>query len=115
MEASKAKNPRICESAKFLFAVYCASSKGKSWNGEPVPTWSEIQTRATERRVADGFTPDPDGIEPGSVNEHWYNTAMAAGAPLPGSTREQIAMHIENVFDGDAEYTAAFWRYWRDE
>lgn len=113
-------NPAVILKAKFLFTVYCGSSKGLSWNGQPVPTWSEIADRARQAAIDAGREISLDGIEPGSVNDHWYTVALsiAPNAPMgDGLTALQVpsgdalTAQLEYTYDCNAEKIAALHRY----
>ena len=52
---SHAQNPNVLRRARDLYAVYCASSDGKNYQGLPCPDW-------------DALTP--------AVRGHWYTVAL---------------------------------------
>lgn len=55
---SHAQNPRVMLRARDLYAVYCASSDGKNYQGLPCPAWDAL----TE-----------------AVRGHWYTVALRVG------------------------------------
>lgn len=52
---SHAQNPSVLRRARDFYAVYCASSDGKNYQGLPCPAW-------------DALTP--------AVRGHWYTVAL---------------------------------------
>lgn len=54
---SHAQNPHVLRRARDFYAVYCASSDGKNYQGLPCPAW-------------DSLTP--------AVRGHWYAVALRA-------------------------------------
>jgi hypothetical protein len=71
--------------ARALFGAYLHSSGGLSWDGKPVPTWSEVLAKA------------------GAVPSHWRHVASAV-APRSASTARNIAVTIELAHKDSAVY-----------
>ncbi len=111
MQVNHAIRPDTIRAAKYLFAIYCGSSKGLTHDGRAVPTWDQIVLRAQESQAEKGIEHDPDGIDPGYVPNHWCAVAEAAGNPTPPAG-DQLAMTLDAVYNHDGEKAAAFHRYY---
>ena len=87
-----AQNPNVLRLACDFYAVYCASSDGKNYQGLPCPEW-------------DALTP--------AVRGHWYTVALRAYA-LTSALSGEVPYGIPTPYVlghlSDAEHALEVWR-----